>query len=77
VIDIKGKSVRPRLEGWELWTLYRLLDHEYWLKRRRGVTDDDKEYFANLSRLRKKLLKNLNACRTERHQISIKEKVGY
>jgi hypothetical protein len=66
----KEKVVRPRLNSWEMWTVYRLLDSEYWRVRRYGERD---EYFKMLSRLRRKLLKDLNACREDK--VSIKERV--
>jgi hypothetical protein len=66
----KEKVVRPRLNSWEMWTVYRLLDSEYWRVRRLGERD---EYFKMLSRLRRKLLKDLNACREDK--VSIKERV--
>jgi NADPH-dependent 7-cyano-7-deazaguanine reductase QueF-like protein len=66
----KEKVVRPRLNGCEIWTVYRLIDAEYWRARRYGERD---AYFKMLSRLRRKLLKDLNACREDK--ISIKQKV--
>ena len=71
---LPNKKARPRLNGAELWIVYRLVDREYWRKRNRGRTDD--RGFQMLSRLRKKLLKNLNECRENRYGvISIKERV--
>jgi hypothetical protein len=67
----EDKVVRPRLNCWEIWTVYRLLDAEYWRVRRSGERG---EYFMKLSRLRRKLIKDLNACRKDK--ISVKEKVG-
>jgi len=66
----KDPVVRPRLDSWEMWTVYRLIDTEYWRCRRYQEKDD---YFRRLSCLRRKLLKDLNACREDK--VSIKQRV--
>jgi hypothetical protein len=66
----EDKVVRPRLNSWEMWTVYRFIDAEYWRCRRYGEKDN---YFKQLSRLRRKLLKDLNASREDK--ISVKQRV--
>jgi hypothetical protein len=66
----EDKVVRPRLDGWEMWTVYRLIDTEYWRLRRYQEKDN---YFKRLSRLRRKLLKDLNASREDK--VSVKQRV--
>jgi hypothetical protein len=58
----EGKYVRPRLSDEELWMLYKLVDSRYWFMRR------NPRVFRNIetvSRLRLKLLRNLNKGRGE------------
>ena len=66
----EDKVVRPRLDSWEMWTVYRLIDTEYWRLRRYQEKDN---YFKRLSRLRRKLLKDLNASRNDK--VSVKQRV--
>jgi hypothetical protein len=66
----EDKVVRPRLDSWEMWTVYRLIDTEYWRLRRYQEKDN---YFKRLSRLRRKLLKDLNASREDK--VSVKQRV--
>jgi hypothetical protein len=66
----EDKVVRPRLDSWEMWTVYRLIDTEYWRLRRYQEKDN---YFKRLSRLRRKLLKDLNASRDDK--VSVKQRV--
>jgi len=66
------KLVRPRLSHDELWLIYRLVDNPYWLLRRHPNP------FWNLekvSKLRRKLLRNLNRNRKLKYQISVRERL--
>jgi len=66
------KLVRPRLSHDELWLIYRLIDNQYWLLRR------NPNPFWNLekvSKLRHKLLRNLNRNRKLKYQISVRERL--
>jgi len=66
------KRVRPRLSVEELWTLYRLVDDRYWRLRNQELR------FGNLvqiSRLRLKLLRNLNKTREPERQLSARQRV--
>lgn len=71
-VFIEGKQVRPRLNERELDLIWSLLNSEYWQTKH---SPSQKEYVKEVARLRKKLLKSLNACRTQEHQISIRQKV--
>jgi hypothetical protein len=66
------KLVRPRLSRDELWLMYRLVDNQYWLLRRHPNPFGDLE---ELSRLRRKLLRNLNRNRKPKYQISVRERL--
>jgi len=66
------KLVRPRLSHDEPWLIYRLVDNQYWLLRRHPNA------FWNLekvSKLRRKLLRNLNRNRKLKYQISVRERL--
>jgi hypothetical protein len=68
-----GKGfVRPRLSSEEFWLLYRLVDGEYWLLRRRPHPLWDVE---KVGRLRRKMLRLVNGCRRPEHQISLRQRV--
>ena len=69
-IDVE--YVRPRLSPEELWLIYRLVDHQHWLLRKHSLPLWDSE---KVSRLRQKLLRNLNRCRKQKYQISIRERL--
>jgi hypothetical protein len=71
-IWITKKYVRPRLSPNELWLLYRLIDNQYWLLRRHVHPLWDLE---KVSKLRRKLLRLVNRCRTPKYQISLRERV--
>jgi hypothetical protein len=66
------KLVRPRLSHDELWLIYRLVDNQYWLLRRHPNPFWDLE---ELSKLRHKLLRNLNRNRKPKYQISTRERL--
>jgi len=69
---VDKKFVRPRLGQDELWLIYRLVDNQYWLLRKHPHP------FWNLekvSRLRRKLLRNLNRSRKPKYQISVRERL--
>ena len=66
------KYVRPRLSRDELWTLYRLIDDKYWLLRRGPVPLWD---FRKVSRLRLKLVRDLNRIRKPEHQINPRQRI--
>jgi len=69
---IDKRMVRPRLSPDELWLIYRLVDDQYWLLRRRPHP------FWNLkevAKLRGKLLRTLNMCRKPKYQISIRQRL--
>jgi hypothetical protein len=66
------KLVRPRLSHDELWLIYRLVDNQYWLLRRRPNPFWDLE---KVSKLRRKLLRNLNRNRKLKYQISVRERL--
>jgi len=51
------KHVRICLTSWEIWTVYHLVDEEYWHRRRIGDVESD--YFQKISELRLKLLETL------------------
>ena len=68
-----GKNlIRPRLSRDELWMLYRLVDNQYWLLRKHPHPFWDLD---ELSRLRLKLLRNLNRNRKQEYQISVRRRV--
>jgi hypothetical protein len=68
-----GKNlIRPRLSRDELWLLYRLVDNQYWLLRKHPHPFWDLD---ELSRLRLKLLRNLNRNRKQEYQISVRRRV--
>jgi hypothetical protein len=69
---VNKKMIRPRLSPDELLLLYRLVDNQYWLLRRQSHPFWDLE---KLSRLRLKLLRNLNRSRKSKYQISIRRRV--
>ena len=66
------KLVRPRLSHDELWLIYRLVDNQYWLLRRHPNPVWDLE---KVSKLRRKLLRNLNRNRKPKYQISVRERL--
>ena len=66
------KLVRPRLSHDELWLIYRLVDNQYWLLRRHPKPFWDLE---KVSKLRRKLLRNLNRNRKPKYQISTRERL--
>jgi hypothetical protein len=66
------KYVRPRLSRDELWTLYRLVDDKYWLLRRQPHPFWD---FRKVSKIRLKLVRNLNKMRRPEHQISPRQRM--
>ena len=68
-----GKNlIKPRLSRDELWMLYRLVDNQYWLLRKHPHPFWDLD---ELSRLRLKLLRNLNRNRKQEYQISVRRRV--
>jgi hypothetical protein len=68
-----GKNlIRPRLSRDELWMLYRLVDNQYWLLRKHPHPFWDLD---ELSRLRLKLLRDLNRNRNQEYQISVRRRV--
>jgi len=69
---VEKKLVRPRLSPDELWLIYRLVDNQYWLLRRHPHPFWDLE---KVSKLRRKLLRNLNRSRKPKYQISIRERM--
>jgi len=69
---IGKKFVRPRLRPDELLLMYRLVDNQYWLLRRHSHLLWN---LGNVSRLRRKLLRTLNRCRTRKYQISLRERL--
>jgi hypothetical protein len=69
---VDKKMVRPRLSHDELWLIYRLVDNQYWLLRKHSHPFWNLE---KLSRLRRKLLRNLNRSRKPKYQISIRERM--
>jgi hypothetical protein len=64
--------VRPRLSSDELWLMYRLVDNQYWLLRRQLHPRWDLERVA---KLRRKLLRLVNRCRTPKHQLSLRQRL--
>jgi hypothetical protein len=58
---VEKEYVRPRLSSDELWLIYRLIDNQYWLLRRHSHLLWN---LGDVSRLRRKLLRILNRCRT-------------
>jgi hypothetical protein len=66
------KFVRPRLSPDELWLMYRLIDSQYWVLRRHPHPFWDLE---KVCKLRRKLLRLVNRCRTPKRQISLRERV--
>jgi hypothetical protein len=69
---VDKKFVRPRLGQDDLWLIYHLVDNQYWLLRKHPHP------FWNLekvSRLRRKLLRNLNRSRKPKYQISVRERL--
>jgi hypothetical protein len=69
---VKKGYVRPRLDSDELWLMYRLVDNQYWLLRRNPHPRWDLE---KVTRLRRKLLRLVNRCRTPKHQISLRQRL--
>jgi len=69
---VSQNLIRPRLSRDELWMLYRLVDHQYWLLRKHPHPFWD---LNELSRLRLKLLRNLNRNRNQEYQISVRRRV--
>jgi hypothetical protein len=68
---VKEGYVRPRLSSDELWLIYRLVDNQYWLLRRHPHPPWNLEKVA---RLRRKLLKLVNRCRTPKYRISLRRR---
>jgi hypothetical protein len=66
------KLVRPRMNHDELWLLYRLVDHQYWLLRRNPQRFWD---LVKVSKLRRKLLRDLNRIRKPEHRISARSRI--
>jgi hypothetical protein len=66
------KCVRPRLSRDGLLTLIRLVDNKYWRLRRGPLPP---WYFREVSRLRLKLVRDLNRIRRPEHQISSRQRV--
>ena len=66
------KYVRPRLSVEELWTLYRLVDDRYWYLRKQPPRFRS---LVKISRLRLKLLRNLNKTRESERQLSARRRV--
>jgi len=69
---VSQNLIRPRLSRDELWMLYRLVDNQYWLLRKHPHPFWDLD---ELSRLRLKLLRNLNRNRKQEYQISVRRRV--
>jgi len=69
---VKKGYVRPRLSSDELWLIYRLVDNQYWLLRRNPHPFWDLEKVA---KLRRKLLRLVNRCRTPKYQISLRRRL--
>jgi hypothetical protein len=69
---VEKEYVRPRLSSDELWLIYRLIDNQYWLLRRHPNPFWDLE---KVSKLRRKLLRNLNRNRKLKYQISVRERL--
>jgi hypothetical protein len=69
---VSQNLIRPRLSRDELWMLYRLVDNQYWLLRKHPHPFWDLE---KLSRLRLKLLRDLNRNRKQEYQISARRRV--
>jgi len=69
---VGGKHVRPRLSVEELWTLYRLVDDRYWFLRKQPLRFRS---LVEISRLRLKLLRNLNKTREPERQLSARQRV--
>jgi hypothetical protein len=69
---VEEKLVRPRMNHDELWLLYRLIDNQYWLLRRNPRPLWDLERVA---KLRRKLLRLVNSCRTPKYQISLRQRL--
>jgi hypothetical protein len=69
---VADKFVRPRLSHDQLWLIYRLVDHQYWLLRKQPNPTWNLE---KVSRLRSKLLRNLNRNRKPKYRISVRERV--
>ena len=64
--------VRPRLSSDELWLIYRLVDNQYWLLRRHPHPFWDLE---KVVKLRRKLLRLVNRCRTPKYRISLRRRL--
>ena len=71
-IWVDKKMIRPRLSPDELWLIYRLVDNQYWFLRKHSHPFWNLE---KISRLRRKLLRNLNRSRKPKYQISIRERL--
>jgi hypothetical protein len=69
---VKEGYVRPRLSSDELWLVYRLVDNQYWLLRRKPHRLWDLERVA---RLRRKLLRLVNSCRTPKYRLSLRQRL--
>ena len=69
---VKKGYVRPRLSSDELWLMYRLVDNQYWLLRGHPHPFWDLEKVA---KLRRKLLRLVNRCRTPKYRISLRRRL--
>ena len=69
---VKEGFVRPRLSSDELWLMCRLVDDKYWLLRRQPHRLWD---LVSVARLRRKLLRLVNRCRTSKYQISLRQRL--
>jgi len=69
---VKKEYVRPRLSPGELWLMYRLVDDQYWLLRKHP---NPLWSLEKIGKLRRKTLRLVNRCRSQKHQISLRQRL--
>jgi hypothetical protein len=68
---VEKKYVRPRLSPDELLLIYRLIDNQYWLLRKHP---NPLWSLEKIGKLRRKTLRLVNGCRSQKHQISLRQR---